>query len=111
MKTRVLLVMSAFLLSATGPVLAWTSQAQFACEVAQVNCPAKAESHETRATAVNSGSWNQDQFVCNLAQVNCPAKTKTFEPRGEAVSTGSWSQDRFVCTLAQVNCPAEAKAL
>ena len=41
MKTRALPVMSAFLLTATGPVFAWTNQDQFACEVAQVNCPAE----------------------------------------------------------------------
>jgi hypothetical protein len=110
MKTRALLVMSAFLLSATGPVFAWTNQDQLACEVAQVNCPAETESLEPRATAVNSGSWNQDQFVCDLAQVNCPAETKRLEPRGTAVNRGSWNQDRFVCKLAQVNCPAETKA-
>ena len=50
MKTSALVVMSAFLLSATGPVFAWTNQDQFACEVAQVNCPAETESLEPRAT-------------------------------------------------------------
>jgi hypothetical protein len=111
MKTRVLLVMSAFLLTVAGPVLAWTNQDQLACEVAQVNCPVETESLEPRATAVNSGSWNQDQFVCDLAQVNCPAETKRLEPRATAVNRGSWNQDRFVCKLAQVNCQAGAKSL
>ena len=111
MKTRALLVMSAFLLSATGPVFAWTNQDQLACEVAQVNCPTEAKSLEPRAPAVNRGSWNQDQFVCELVQVNCPAETKRFEPRAPAVNRGSWNQDQFVCELAQVNCPAETKAL
>jgi len=78
MKTRVLLILSAFLLFAAGPVLAWTSQAQFACEVAQVNCPGQPESLEPRTTAVNRGSWNQDRFVCDLAQVNCPAEAKAL---------------------------------
>ena len=58
MKTRALLVMSAFLLSATGPVFAWTNQDQLACEIAQVNCPAETKRLEPRATAVISGSWN-----------------------------------------------------
>ena len=31
MKTRALLVMSAFLLAAAGPVFAWTNQDQLAC--------------------------------------------------------------------------------
>jgi len=109
MKTRALLVMSAFLLSGTGPVFAWTNQDQLACEVAQVNCPAEAKRLEPRATAIKSGSWNQDRFVCELAQVNCPAETKRLEPRATAVNRGSWNQDQFVCELAQVNCPAEAK--
>ena len=91
MKTKALLVMSAFLLSATGPVFAWTNQNQLACEVAQVNCPAETKRLELRATAVNSGSWNQDRFVCELAQVNCLAETKRFEPRATAVNSGSWN--------------------
>jgi len=111
MKTRALLVMLAFLLSATGSVFAWTNQEQLTCEIAQVNCPAEAKSLEPRTTAVHSdsGSWNQDRFVCELAQVNCPAETKRLEPRVTTVNSRSWNQDRFVCELAQVNCPAETK--
>jgi len=111
MKTRALLVMSAFLLSATGPVFAWTNQDQLACEIAQVNCPVETESLEPRATAVNSGSWNQDQFVCDLAQVNCPAETKNFEPRATAIKGETKNRDQLACTLAQVNCQAGAKSL
>jgi len=110
MKTRALLVMSAFLLSAAGPVFAWTNQDQLACEVAQVNCPAEAKSLEPRATAIKGAIWSQDRFVCELAQVNCPAEAKRPEPKAMAVNRESRNQDRFVCELAQVNCLAEGKA-
>ena len=75
MKTRALLVMSAFLLSATGPVFAWTNQDQLACEVAQVNCPAETKSLVPRTMAIQSETKNRDQLACTLAQVNCPAET------------------------------------
>jgi hypothetical protein len=68
--------MSAFLLSAAGPVLAWTNQDQLACEVAQVNCPAEAKSLEPRATAIKSAAKNWDQLACELAQVNWLAEAK-----------------------------------
>jgi hypothetical protein len=110
MKTSALVIMSALLLAAAGPVLAWTNQDQFACEVAQVNCPVAASNLEPIATPNQGASWSQDRFVCALAQVNCPAEAKRPEPRATAVNRGSWSQDRFVCELAQVNCPAEANA-
>jgi len=102
--------MSAFLLSAAGPVFAWTNQEEFACEVAQVNCPAETPRLKPGVPAVKSGSWSQDRFVCELAQVNCPAEAKRLEPRAMAVNRGRWSQDRFVCELAQVNCRTETMA-
>lgn len=76
MKTSTLLVMSALLLAAAGPVFAWTNPDQLACELAQVNCPVDTHRLEPRGAAVNSGSWSKDQFVCELVQVNCPTKTK-----------------------------------
>jgi hypothetical protein len=109
MKTRALLVMSAFLLSATGPVFAWTNQDQLACEVAQVNCPAEAKSLDPRATAIKSVAKNWDQLPCELAQVNCPAETKRLEPRATAIKRATKNWDQLACELAQVNCPAEAK--
>jgi hypothetical protein len=109
MKTRVLLVMSAFLLSATGPVFAWTNQDQLACELAQVNCPAEAKRLEPRATAIKSVNKNWDQLACELAQVNCPAETKRLEPRATATKSVTKNWDQLACELAQVNCPAETK--
>ncbi len=73
MKTSILIVMSAFLLSATVPVYALTNQ-ELACQLAQVGCPTEVKSFEPRITEWKSEMKNREQFVCELAQVGCPTE-------------------------------------
>ena len=110
MKTSVLIVMSAFLLSATVPVYALTNQ-ELACQLAQVGCPIEAKSFEHGIT-IKSEIKSQDQFICELVQVNCPPETNSLEQKTtdfrSVGSVGSVikNQDQFICELAQVSCPA-----
>jgi hypothetical protein len=112
MKTSLFVVISAFLLSAAGPVFALTNQ-QLACQLAQVGCPVEAKSFEHGVT-LNTEFKSRDQFTCELAQVGCAPETSSFEQQTTGFrNAGSeiWTQDQFVCELAQVSCPAEAKSL
>jgi hypothetical protein len=111
MKTSLLVVMSAFLLSAAGPVFALTNQ-QLACQLAQVGCPVEAKSFE-RGSTLKSEIKSRDQFSCELAQVGCAPETKSFAQKTtdfKNVKSIVKDQDPFVCELAQVSCPAEAKS-
>lgn len=112
MKRNVLLAMSAFLLSATGPVFALTNQ-ELACQLAQVGCPVEAKSFEHGIT-IKSENKSQDQFVCELAQVSCPPAAKNLEQKTTDVRSARSeikTQDQYACELAQVSCPPEVKSL
>jgi len=115
MKTSILIVMSAFLLSATAPVYALTNQ-ELACQLAQVGCPVEAKSFQHGITIKNAIK-SQDHFTCELAQVSCPSETKSLEQKtrdfrgvkSEMKTQGVMkNHDQFVCSLAQVSCPAGA---
>jgi len=113
MKTSILIVMSAFLLSATVPVYALTNQ-ELACQLAQVGCPVGAKGLEPMTatrTTVNIEMKSRDQFICELAQVNCPTEVKSFEPRITEFKSEMKNREQFVCELAQVGCPTEPKSL
>jgi hypothetical protein len=106
MKTSVLIVMSAFLLSATVPVYALTNQ-ELACQLAQVSCQVEAKSFEHGMT-IKSDIKNQDQFTCELAQVSCQSETKSLEQKTigfKSVKSAMKNHEQFVCSLAQVSCP------
>jgi hypothetical protein len=105
MKISILIIMSAFLLSATVPVYASTNQ-EFTCQLAQVNCPVAAKSFE-HGIAIKSEIKSQDYFTCELAQVSCSPETKSLEQKTDFSSVRGVmkNHDQFVCSLAQVSCP------
>jgi len=112
MKTSLLIILSAFLLSAAGSSFALTNQ-ELACQLGQVGCPVEAKSFE-HGTTLKTEIKSRDQFTCELAQVGCAPETRSFEPQTTGLRrAGSeiWTQDQFVCELAQVSCHAEAKSL
>jgi len=105
MKTSILIVMSAFLLSATAPVYALTNQ-ELACQLAQVGCQVEVKSFE-HGIMVKSDIKSPDNFVCELAQVGCLPETKNVEQEARdfrSVKGVMKNHDQFVCSLAQVNC-------